>query len=477
MAARLDEGKAQEVGRLQFKRHLQVFTPTLAEHGYNWDKSECVSGFYKVKPISRKPVMRKEVQMMRNSYAKSLISITALLVCLCAQAAAQVGGDWPQWRGANRDGISKETGLLKEWPEGGPPLAWKATGAGRGYSSLSLSKGRMYTLGLRGTREYVIAFDVKTGKEVWATQHGDAFRNDRGDGPRGTPTIDGDRLYALGGNGDLSALDVNTGRVIWTMNILKKFGGSNITWGISESPLIMGDKLLVNAGGPDASIVALNKKDGSLVWKSQSDKAGYSSAIPVEAAGTTQVVFFTHERALGLDLKTGKLLWDYPRAANNVANAATPIARGNRVFIASDYGNGGGLVEIKTGAKGITAEEVYFTKEMRTHHSSAVLIDDFLYGFSGSILTAMRFDTGEVAWKDRSVGKGSLVYADGHLYCLSENGVVGLVEATPAGYREKGRFRIAQDSLPTWAHPVVAGGRLYLRDQDTIYAYDVRAKK
>jgi hypothetical protein len=214
-----------------------------------------------------------------------------------------------------------------------------------------------------------------------------------------------------------------------------------------------------------------------LIWKSQSDRAGYSSGIPVQVGGKTQVVFFTHQRGLGLDLETGALLWEYPRAANNVANAATPIARGNRVFITSDYGNGGGVVEIKSDAKGVTATEVYFTKDMRNHHSSSVLVGDHLYGFSSSILTAMRFDTGEIAWRDRSVGKGSLVYADGHLYCLSENGVVGLVEATPEGYREKGRFRIPQDSLPTWAHPVVAGGRLYLRDQDTIYAYDVREKK
>ncbi len=397
-----------------------------------------------------------------------------MLLCVCAEAWAQTAGEWPQWRGANRDGISKETGLLKQWPENGPPLAWKTTGAGRGYSSFAIAQGRLYTMGLRGDREYVIAFDVKNGKEIWAMAHGSPFRNDRGDGPRGTPTVDGDRLYALGGSGDLSSMEAKTGKIVWTMNVLKKFGGSNIRWGISESPLIIGEKLLVNAGGPDASIVALNKKDGAVIWKSQSDEAGYSSAIQVEAGGTTQVVFFTSSRAVGLDLKDGRLLWEYQKAANNVANAATPIARGNRIFISSDYGNGGGLVEIKAGGK---AEEVYFTKEMRNHHSSSVLIGDHLYGFSSSILTAMHFDTGEIAWRDRSVGKGSLVFADGHLYCLSENGVVGLVEATPAGYREKGRFRIPQDSLPTWAHPVVAGGHFFLRDQDTIYAYDVRQKK
>jgi outer membrane protein assembly factor BamB len=402
-----------------------------------------------------------------------MLSAIFVALCLSTVGFAQTAGDWPQWRGPNRDGISKETGLLKEWPADGPALVWKAKGAGGGYSSFAVTGGRIYTLGLRGDREYVIAFDVATGKEVWATAHGSAFRNDRGDGPRGTPTVDGQTVYSLGGNGDLSAIEARTGKLIWSMNVLQKFGGSNIIWGISESPLVIGEKLLVNPGGPGASIVALNKKDGSLIWKSQSDRSGYSSAIPVQVGNTTHVVFFTHTRGLGLDLKDGKLLWEYPRAANNVANAATPIARGNRVFISSDYGNGGGLVEIKADN---TSQEVYFTKDMRNHHSSSILIGDHLYGFSGGILTAMRFDTGEVAWKDRSVGKGSLVYADGNLYALSENGVVGLIEATPTGYKEKGRFRIAQDSLPTWAHPVVAGGRLYLRDQDTIYAYDVKAK-
>lgn len=411
---------------------------------------------------------------MKNIGIKTLASAATFFLLLSVALVAQTGGNWPQWRGPNRDGISKETGLLKQWPAEGPPLVWKATGAGRGYSSFAVSDGRLFTMGLRGDREYVIAFDVATGKEAWATPDGTAYRDSRGDGPRGTPTVDGNNLYALGGNGDLSCLDAKTGRIVWAMNVLTKFGGENTNWGISESPLVIDDKLLVNAGGPGASIVALNKKDGSLIWKSQSDKAGYSSGMPVQMGNTTQVVFFTHRRALGLDLKDGKLLWEYARPANDVANVATPVVRGNRVFISSDYGTGAGLIEIKADGK---AQEVYFTKEMRNHHSSSILIEDHLYGFSGGILTAMRFDTGEVAWKDRSVGKGSLVYADGNLYALSENGVVGLIEATPTGYREKGRFRIRQDSLPTWTHPIIAGGRLYLRDQDTIYAYDVRGKK
>jgi outer membrane protein assembly factor BamB len=402
-----------------------------------------------------------------------LLPATVALLSLAAQAMAQSAAVWPQWRGPNRDGISKETGLLKQWPADGPPLVWKAAGAGRGYSSFSIANGKLYTMGLRGDREYVVAFDVATGKEAWATPHGSAFRNDRGDGPRGTPTIDGDRVYALGGNGDLSALDARTGKIVWSKNVLQEFGGSNITWGISESPLVLGNKILVNPGGPGASIVALNKADGSLIWKSQSDGAGYSSGVPVEINGATQVVFFTKERAVGLDAKDGRLLWDYSRPSNRTANVATPIVRANRVFISSDYGTGGGVVEIKPDNK---AQELWFSKDMRNHHSSSVLIGDYLYGFSSSILTAIKFDTGEIAWRDRSVGKGSLVYADGNLYCFSEKGVMGLVEATPTGYKEKGRFRIPQDSLPTWTHPVVAGGRLYLRDQDTIYAFDIKQK-
>jgi outer membrane protein assembly factor BamB len=408
------------------------------------------------------------------NHKRVVLSGIVFLFLFAAEAMAQPGANWPQWRGPNRDGISKESGLLKQWPAEGPPLVWKAVGAGRGYSSFSVASGKLYTLGLRGDREFVIAFDIANGKEAWATAHGGKFENDRGDGPRGTPTVDGDRVYALGGNGDLSALDARTGKIVWSKNVLKEFGGSNIQWGISESPLVMGNKVLVNAGGRNASIVALNKDNGNVMWKSQSDEAGYSSAIPLQINGGTQVVFFTAARALGLDVNDGRLLWEYARPSNNVANVATPIARGNRIFISSDYGTGGGVVEIKEDNK---AQEIYFTKDMRNHHSSSVLVGDYLYGFSSAILTAMRFDSGEIAWRDRSVGKGSLVFADGHLYCFSENGVVGLVEATPAGYKEKGRFRIAQDSLPTWTHPVVAGGRLYLRDQDTIYAYDVNEKK
>lgn len=414
---------------------------------------------------------------MKTPHSRLLLPVTALCVLVLTTSVSNLGlEDWPQWRGVNRDGKSAERGLLKSWPQGGPPRAWQAAGAGEGYSSFSVAGGRLYTLGARGGTEYVMAFDEATGKKVWEVANGSRFGNDRGDGPRGTPTIEGAQLYAYGASGDLSAIDTATGRKIWSINVLERFGGRNIQWGLSESPLVLRDRIIVNAGGSGASIVAVSKKDGSVLWRSQSDEAGYSSAILHEVAGIPQAIVFTAQRALGVDTRDGRLLWSYDRVSNRTANIATPIARGNRVFVSSDYGTGAALLELSASGNAVNAREVYFTREMRNHHASSVLIGDHLYGFSSAILTAMKFDTGEVAWRDRSVGKGSVIFADERLYLYSETGVVGLAEATPAGYREHGRFQIRTGSLPTWSHPVVANGKLYLRDQDNIYAYDVRAK-
>jgi len=406
-----------------------------------------------------------------------LLPVTAICILgLTTAVSNRALDDWPQWRGVNRDGKSTETGLLKSWPQGGPPRVWQTSGAGEGYSSFSVAGGKLYTLGARGTTEYVMAFDEASGKKLWEVAHGRRFSNDRGDGPRATPTVDGSQLYAYGASGDLSALDAATGKPLWKVNVLQQFGGGNIVWGLSESPLVLRDRVIVNAGGSGASIVALSKKDGSVLWRSQSDEAGYSSAILHEVGGIPQAIFFTGQRALGIDTRDGRLLWSYDRVSNRTANIATPIARGNRVFVSSDYGTGAALLELSGSGNTLNAKEVYFTREMRNHHASSVLIGEHLYGFSSAILTAMRFDTGEVAWRDRSVGKGSVIFADDRLYLYSETGVVGLAEANPAGYREHGRFQIRTGSLPTWSHPVVANGKLYLRDQDNIYAYDVRAK-
>ncbi|MGQ0736651.1 MAG: PQQ-binding-like beta-propeller repeat protein [Acidobacteriota bacterium] len=390
---------------------------------------------------------------------------------LQAQAA-----DWSQWRGPNRDGHSAETGLLKEWPANGPPQVWRATGAGTGYSSFSASGGRLFTLGARGNEEFAAAFDAATGSVVWTAPNGTRFRNEMGDGPRSTPTVDGDRVYVFGGSGELACLDAATGRRIWSVNVVRQFGGNTPYWGYSESPLVLGDRLILNAGGSRASIVALDKLDGRTLWQSQSDEPGYSSPMLLRTGSLQQVVFFTAVRVLAVDPRDGRLLWSYDRVSNNTANIATPVVRGNRVFLSSDYGTGGALLEVRAAGNLASAAQVYFTREMRNHHASSVIVGDHLYGFSSSILTALAFDTGEMAWRNRSVGKGSLIYADERLYLYSEQGVVGLADASPLEYRERGRFTIPTTGASTWSHPIVTNGRLIIRDQDNVFAYDVRAR-
>jgi outer membrane protein assembly factor BamB len=342
-----------------------------------------------------------------------------------------------------------------------------------GYATVTVHGGRIFTLGASKDTEFVIALDARTGKELWRTRSGRRYENNRGDGPRGAPTADGSSLYALGGNGDLVRLDVATGKLVWHVNLLERFSGSNISWGISESPLVLEDRVLVNAGGSRGSVVALDKRDGSTLWASESDEAGYSSAVVATIHGVRQAIFFTGERVLGVRVDNGDVLWSYRRVSNRTANVATPIVRGSYVFVSSDYGTGCALLEIQSGPSGMSAREVYFHGDMKNHHASSVLVGDTLYGFSSQILTALDFQSGEVLWRDRSVGKGSLIYADSHLYLRGEDGEVGLAEATRAGYREKGRFHVGGSGAPAWSHPVIAHGRLYLRDQDTLYCYDV----
>ena len=385
--------------------------------------------------------------------------------------------DWPQWRGPRRDGVSTEGGLLKQWPANGPPQVWRFDGAGEGYSSFAVSNNRLFTLGARQGTEYVMAIDAASGKRLWEVANGRRFDNDRGSGPRSTPTVDGDRVYVFGSSGDLSVLDAATGKVFWTENLLRKFGGSNIQWGLSESPLVLSDRIIVTPGGSGAAVVALKKTDGSVIWKTQSDEPGYSSAVLQTIGNVQQAVVFTATRALAVDVNDGRLLWSYDRVANRTANIATPITRDTRVFLSSDYGTGAALLSLAPdGNNKVKATQVYFTTEMRNHHASSVLVGDYLYGFSSSILTAMHFDDGKVAWRDRSVGKGSVIVADNQLYLFSENGVVGLADVSPTQYVERGRFQLKTGSLPTWSHPVVSGGKLFLRDQNTIYAYNVGNK-
>jgi outer membrane protein assembly factor BamB len=411
---------------------------------------------------------------MRHLFVVALIAGSVSMTT--AQAPASF--DWPQWRGPDRSGVSRETGLLPQWPKSGPPLVWSAGELGAGYGSVAVAGDRIFLQGQRSRQSVVTALNLSDGKPVWVRALGSAQNNDRGPGPRGTPTVDGDRLYALSENGDLACLRVADGSVVWQRNILKEFRGQNIPWLISESPLVDGDRVIVTPGGREAGMVALNKMTGATVWASKelSDEAGYSSPIVADVQGVRTLMTLTAEAGVGVRASDGKLMWRYRSPANRTANAATPVYSDSKVFYSSAYDTGGGLLTLRATGGEIRTQEVYFTRDMQNHHGGIVLIDGYMYGFNNTILTCLEFATGKLMWRNRSVGKGAIVAADGHLYILGEDNVVGLVEATPTGYREKGRFGIRDQGLPSWAHPVVSNGRLYIRNQGTLASYDVRAK-
>lgn len=386
-------------------------------------------------------------------------------------------GGWPQYGGANRDGRAADTGLVTSWPEGGPPLVGVASNLGLGYSSVSIAAGNILTMGSRGDDEFVICLDEKSLAQRWATRIGRTRPDGMGAGPRGTPTIDGDRVYALGANGDLACLDLANGRVLWGGNILETFGARNITWGISESPLIDGDRVIVTPGGSSATLAALDAKTGKTIWRAAvpgNPQAAYASCILVETGGVRQVVNFVHTGVVGVRADTGAVLWGDDGSANGTANCSSPLEWRGHVFSASGYGTGGALVKLGGGRGGVTATRVYQTKEMKSHHGGMVIDGDHLYGTDEAVLTCLALETGKVAWKNRSVGKGAVVYADGHVILRGEEGSVALVEASPREYVEKGRFMPGNRSeRKAWPHPVVHAGKLYLRDQDSLAVYSL----
>jgi outer membrane protein assembly factor BamB len=412
-----------------------------------------------------------------------------LLACLALGAVVALGSsatrssaaDWPQWRGPDRTGISKETGLLKEWPKEGPPLAWKTTDLGGGYSTPSVAEGRIFGMSYRGKDEVVWALEEKTGKEIWATKIATAVQLDRGEGSRCTPTVDGKKLYALGTNGDLVCLDVEKGEKLWAKNLPKDFGGGRPGWGYSESVLIDGDKLVCTPGGKN-TIVALDKTTGETIWKGavpKADGAHYSSVIAAEIAGQRQYIQFVRGGVVSVGASDGAFLWRYDAPANGTANCSTPIFHDGHVFAASDYGVGGGLVKVTKGDDKFDAAQVYFDKSMKNHHGGLVLVDGFLYGEGGGQLRCVDFKTDKLGWEERRTGKGSVTYADGHLYFRNEGGkgTIILLEANPTEYVEKGRFDQPERSKNNaWPHPVVANGKLYIRDQGVLLCYDIKKK-
>ena len=340
---------------------------------------------------------------------------------------------------------------------------------------MAVAGDRVFVQSTRGRSSIVVALNRADGKEVWSKALGASRADDRGPGPRGTPTVDGDRLYVLTENGDLACLETD-GTAVWQRNILRDFGGQQLPWLISESPLVDGEHVVVSPGGPGAGMVKLDKMTGKTVWTSNElgDPAGYSSIIAADVQGVRTYFTFTSAAGVGVRASDGKLMFEYPNAANDIANVATPIFWNNKVFFSSAYGTGGGLLDLTVQNGLVRTKEVYFTRSMNNHHGGVVLVDGYLYGFNDSILTCLEFATGKMMWRDRSVGKGSVTVADGSLYIQSEDNLFGLADATPSGYREKGRFRIPDKGLPSWAHPAISDGRLYVRNQDTVIAYDIR---
>jgi outer membrane protein assembly factor BamB len=395
-------------------------------------------------------------------------------------------GDWSRWRGPNGDGISYETGLLDSWPEGGPPLAWRVKGLGGGYASVAVSQGRIYTLGKRG-QTFLHCRKVEDGSEVWKTEVGG------GGDPNCTPTVDGDLVFGLTLGGDLFCCKSEDGSLVWSKNYARDFDVEGTpSWGFSESPLVDGDTLICTPGSNKALLAALNKQTGETIWTTEvqpgqlkgggHDGAGYSSVVISNAGGVKQYVTLVGKGVVGVDAATGKLLWFYNRVANGTASIPTPIVAGDYIFCSSGYGTGSALIKLNKGRTGFSVQEVYFLpgNKMQNHHGGMIQLDGFVYcghGHNEGFPLCIDGKTGQDAWRPgRGPGSGSaaIAYADGHLYFRYQDATMALIEATPKAFKLKGEFKIASHNGESWPHPVIAGGQLYLRDQDELLCYDIR---
>lgn len=422
---------------------------------------------------------------MLHADFRSLTLFGVASLVFVQQMQIATANDWPSWRGPHRSGIAlDETGLQSEWSDDGPDVKWQIDGLGRGYSSIAISDGRIFTMGRRKAGCELIALDQNGGRELWATAVG-------GGDPNCTPTVDGGLVYALGRDGHLVAVDVTTGKIAWQKDFPKDFGGSMMSgWGYSESPLIDGDRLVCTPGAKDAVIVALNKKTGETIWKSTmpdvgnrgKDGAGYSSIVISNARNVKQYVQLTGRGVISIDAESGKQLWAYNRIANGVANISTPLVKGDSVFCSTGYGTGAALLQVKKEGNRLVAEEKYFldAKKMQNHHGGMIVYADHIYcghGHNSGFPLCINFATGEQVWSGgRGPGGGSaaILLADGHLYFRYEDGTMALIEATPEEYRLKGSFKLKTNNGKSWPHPVIVDGLLYARDQNALLCYDIR---
>jgi outer membrane protein assembly factor BamB len=419
-------------------------------------------------------------------------SLLLLAIFSCAFPMFARADDWPQWRGPDRTDISRESGLLKSWGDDGPQLLWTYSDAGIGYSGPSIIGEKFFSMGDRGNSEYVFALDTHTGKQIWSTPIGQAFHNGYGDGPRATPTVNGDVLYALGAQGKLICAEIATGKERWQIDMYKDLQGQMMSgWGYSESPLVDGSKLICTPGGSQGTLAALDKKTGKVLWRSTelTDTASYSSCIVANVGGIRQYVVMTGEGVAGVAADDGRLLWHYvqPPGKYRVAVVATPIFHNNCVYVSADYNAGCDLVKLSANGQRIKAEKVYANKNMENHHGGVILVGEYLFGCSGNTNQKTRwvcqqFSTGRNVWEEsRKLEAGSLTCADGLLYCYTQHeGIVALVEPSLEGWKEHGRFTIPRQTSQRsprggiWTHPVVSNGKLYLRDQELIFCYDVK---
>ena len=411
---------------------------------------------------------------------------------LCSGILTASAAEWPQWRGPNRDGVSSEVGLLKEWSPNGPKVLWKVP-LGEGFSGISISQGRVYTMFSEGNDEFVVCLDATDGEEIWR------FRSDKnyhegqgGNGPRATPTIDGDLLFTISAYGKLYALNAGNGQEVWSHDLQQKFRSDMPRWGFSTSPLVDGESLLVEVGGKgEKSIVAFDKKNSDVVWSSHKDKLGYSSPIAITVKGVRQIICFTGTKLVSVSPTDGTIYWKYPWKTGYDVNAATPVfIPPDKVFISSGYDKGAAVLQmrvfvspeddraatdqIRENQGTVRIEEIWKNRKMKNQFASSVLHENYLYGFDNSILKCIEANTGEEQWKSRGFGKGTVILADGHLIILSDRGKLGLAEATPAGYIEKASTKVLNGLC--WTAPTLADGKLYVRNEQEMVCLDMTGK-
>lgn len=413
-----------------------------------------------------------------------LMSIAVMLFVCITESKAQ---NWPQWRGENRDGVSKESGLNLDWTTKSPTLSWVFREAGGGFSSPTVVGTTLYCQGAVDEKGFAFALDAKTGNLKWKQELGKEEAQDRGNYPRGSITVDGDKLYLIRSIGQIHCLSATDGKVLWQKDFTTDFNGKLMSgWGFSESPLVDGNLVICTPGGSDGAMVALDKNTGALVWRSKewTDNAGYSSPIVADVDGIRQYIQQAAKGVAGISAKDGKLLWKVDAPNYKTAVIPTPIYNDHIVYVTSGYGAGCRSFRLSKEGNGIKVDSIYANRNIVNQHGGVVLMDGYIYGHSdNSGWTCQNLKTGERAWNQRNregVVRGSVVGVDGHLILLDErSGAFASIVASPEGWKETGimnlpeRTKIQTQDNMVWAHPVIAGGKLFLRDHDLLFCFDL----